>query len=232
MTHDAYIVEPGKYFVLDRVWHYRVGLEDQDWGAIHENWLGDPYHIAGSLSGATVLDIGGNIGTFALRALKEGAREVMSFEPEPDNARLFRLNCAEELRAERIILDQFAIWPEDENGVNHDMQMVQAQGASAVQQGGSVLVPTLSLTKALRMMPGKVHFLKMDIEGGEIQNLAYVDPLIFTKVERIAMEYHGYDPRFGLMIRNLSAMFDLEINGTEYPGHMTNGMLFGRNHNA
>lgn len=225
MTHDAYIVEPGRYFVLDRIWHYRVGLEDQDWGAIHENWLGDPYHIAGSLSGATVLDIGGNIGTFALRALKEGAKVVYSFEPEPDNARMFELNCEAEMLDGRVTLLKAAVWP------SGDLEMLsQHQGASAIEPAGTVAVPTISLPAVLKTA-GPIDFMKMDIEGGEIENICTTDPQAFIHVKRFAMEYHGHTDRWGDMIRTLTAVFDLDIS-SDFDSYLNYGMLYGRNHSA
>jgi predicted RNA methylase len=40
------------------------------------------------------LDLGGHIGAFAAFAIGSGAKEVLSFEPHPDNATYFRRNVA------------------------------------------------------------------------------------------------------------------------------------------
>lgn len=45
--------------------------------------------------GATVLDIGGHIGTFSTWAVEQGAGRVVAYEPEPDNFRMLSINTAD-----------------------------------------------------------------------------------------------------------------------------------------
>ena len=225
MTDDPnnnFIVEPGVYHVSGRDWFYRIGLEHMDFSAIHENWLGDPYEISGALTGDVVVDVGGNIGAFAIRALKEGAKQVISFEPEPDNIRLFKMNCAQELFDGRVNLVERAVWSTD----NEAVLMETAQGASAVQDSGTTWVTTISFDTLLRSFR-HIDFLKMDIEGGEVTAINACDMELWKVVDRFAMEYHGITAEWGEMVRRLSGYFDLLLLGHAHPGEYSGGMMYG-----
>lgn len=218
---DAREIEPGLYHCI-RDWHYRVGKENWDWGAIHENWLGDPYRIGGRLSGKSVLDIGGNIGSFALRALNEGASHVWSFEPEPGNIEMFNLNCATEIADGQIALKELAVW----NKSHETVIFSQFQGGSAIDPLGTIMVQTISLEDLLEYI-GTVDFMKMDIEGGEVVAiLGCPITVLGGVVKEFAMEIHGGDsPPTMEMIHYLEQAFDVEHVPEQY-------MIFGKNKNV
>lgn len=132
--------------------------------------------------GKTVMDIGGNIGAFAFHALEYGAEKVVSFEPEPDNIRIFK---KQELPNVKLI--EKAISSEDgiallymNKGKNKGMHSLQdISGRDCIQ------VKTWSFEKALRKF--EPELLKIDIEGAE-----FGIPLnrIPSFVEGIAIEIH------------------------------------------
>lgn len=74
-----------------------------------------------------------------------------------------------------------------------------------------------------------VDFLKMDMEGSEIDAFSTCPVEVLKKVKRLGMEYHWLVPDWGPMLRLLSAVFFLEIIGNPNGGHNSGGMLYGRN---
>lgn len=196
--------------------------EGTDQLVIHENFWGDVYKIADGISG-TVLDIGGNIGAFSIAAIHYGANVVHAFEPEPENAAIFRENVRRCGLEDRIFLNELAVWTDD-GGVNLNPD----QGNTAVEGDGSVHVRSLSLNSILlSYSSGDIDFLKMDIEGAEIPVIEACDSPWLFFVKRLGMEYHGQTPEWGDMIRKLSGVFNLEIIGHEFPAENSGGMLHG-----
>lgn len=193
-----------------------------DEGVIYENWGSDQYGIE-DLALRTVIDCGANIGAFALRALHEGAEQVVCFEPEPENISLFKANCAEEIDIGRIVLNERAVWSESDLTVG----LVVAKGASAVDEMGSIQVPTICLDDVLSPFP-TVDLLKMDMEGGEVEAICACDVENLRRVRNLAMEYHGHREPWGLMLRVLLSVFDLTLIGDDASSY-SGGLLFGRN---
>lgn len=226
MTSDSYPVDETHYFCEGRIWTVRPDAIESDYGVIHENWLADPYRLVGNVSGI-VLDIGGNIGAFALRALREGAKRVYSFEPELSNLQTFCRNTKAEQLDHQIVLSECAVWSHSFSTV----YLVPEHGLTVTTFGahreGSVAVRTVSLAYALESSGDQeIDLLKIDTEGAEIEMLSTCHEEL-RRVKRIAMEYHVMRKGWGEMIRNLSGFFDLEIVGHNYPNADSGGMLYG-----
>lgn len=134
-------------------------------GTLDEAIVGEQLGTYGilPLADAVVLDIGGCIGSFALFAVSQGAKHVTSYEPEPDNARLARLNTAKY----PVTVVEAAIGPRDDtaslyvNGkTNKGLHtLVPVRGREAIT------VQVRSLVTVLDEVRPSV--LKIDIEGGE-----------------------------------------------------------------
>jgi len=119
--------------------------------------------------GATILDVGANLGLYALRAARlvgSGGR-VVAFEADPDNARLLRLSLARnrldnvDLRAEAVA---------DQVGSVRLFIRPEHKGDSQLgYQGGdrpSVEVPATTIDAALAG-EARVDLMKLDIQGAE-----------------------------------------------------------------
>ncbi len=66
-----------------------------------------------SLSSANVLDCGANAGTFALFALRQGAKRVIAFKPSPTMAACLRKNLAEGIKSGRAVVIQKGLWDQE-----------------------------------------------------------------------------------------------------------------------
>lgn len=168
--------------------------------------------------GMTVLDIGANIGYFALHAAREvGERgRVVAFEPEPKNLWFLKHNLALNGFAWAEIVDK-ALWNEpgqmtlrltEDSSGGHSLLGVDAADLSEAQ---AVQVETITLDAFLGDN-NKIDVIKMDAEGAEpfilegmsetlaanpkLKILMEFAPLFLTGAGR---DYHAY-------LRGLEAM--------------------------
>ena len=135
---------------------------------------------------STVMDIGGNIGAFAYKAIESGAKKVISFEPEPGNIELFKMQDFYE--SPKVKLIERAI--SDKNGVadfyvNSSGKNKGLHSLQEIQGRHKIQVKTVEFKQALTKF--SPEYIKIDIEGGEydidLSNL----PL---NVKGIAIEIH------------------------------------------
>lgn len=135
------------------------------------------------VKGKTVLDMGGNIGAFAYHAIKFKAKEVFSFEPEPENIKLFKL---QELKNVKLI--EMAVTSSDDKMVRLYVNGKKNRGEHTLRKVRGrefIKVKTVSFKKVLEKV--KPDMIKIDIEGGEYS----IDfKLIPKSVKAIAIEIH------------------------------------------
>lgn len=192
----------------------------------------DEYHLlnlrARSERIRTVLDLGGNVGLFAIKVAEMfGEAHVHSFEPDPLNIAEFErhLRLAPQV-AERIVLHQGGVW--SERGTV--MMNVGLAGCSWVEHGDGrpardvmLEVPVLSLDDILEEFD-EVDLLKCDIEGAEYDVIEAVSDEQLSKVRHFAAEIHWWDGaprRREAFIAKMGDHFDL--SGTMEGS----GMLYG-----
>ena len=113
--------------------------------------------------GDVVLDVGAYRGTFTRHALRQGARQVVAFEPEPVNYTCLEKTFAAEIARGAVRLVKAAVW--ETSGTLH----FQGSGTTGhVEETGETAVPATSLDDAVRELGlERVDFIKMDIEGAE-----------------------------------------------------------------
>jgi FkbM family methyltransferase len=120
-------------------------------------------------AGDIVLDAGGHLGESTLRALELGAARVVTFEPNPDNARALRKNLARPIADGRVIVIEQGVY--DRVGMLTFHQGVDS--ASGEFEEGSVdALPITTIDRVVADLGlARVDFIKMDIEGSEVPAL-------------------------------------------------------------
>jgi FkbM family methyltransferase len=146
-------------------------------------------------SDGVILDIGANVGLFALYAARE-ARQARIFAVEPFPATFDRLLevVRDQGLTDRITCLNYAITGEGGIRLMRN-DAVPSQQRSLIAPGQSVsgtAVQSKTLSELLREQRlDQVDLLKMDIEGGEYEVLLSTPPDILRSIRRIAVEYHG-----------------------------------------
>ena len=130
--------------------------------------------------GAFVLDCGANLGTFTRMALIRGAKVVVAIEPAPDVVRCLRKTFAEEISLGRVILEQKGVWKNEDRLFLKTSEKSWENTIAATgggQDGSWVALVTIDKMVADLKLPS-VDFIKMDIEGAEVDALAGAEATI------------------------------------------------------
>lgn len=129
----------------------------------------------GVRKGDVVLDCGANVGTFARHALAAGAAKIIAIEPAPDNIECLRRNFPAEIADGRLVIVPKGVWDREEilelrvdpDNQAADSFVIERQGAIT-----TVKVPLTTIDKlAGELGLERVDFIKMDIEGAEVNAL-------------------------------------------------------------
>lgn len=190
-----------------RLLSFRNGLNvvlragTRDWDVLHEIAFAGGYaraleFISHLPAGASVLDLGGNIGLFGLACARRvpGAR-IFAYEPGPPNFRIYEMNClANPELSPRIELRREAVggtarednWFFDEEN----------PGGSSLfgQQGKPCRVKIAAFADVIASLPKPVALAKIDVEGAEYEILEQTPPDTWRQVAAVSLELHG-DPR-------------------------------------
>lgn len=146
--------------------------------------------------GDVVLDVGGHLGTFTRIALRQGARLVVAFEPEPVNRSCFQRTFQSEIAEKRVVLVEAAAWSEP-GELKFTIWPDNSAGASSVltHPGSSVAVPAVTIDDTVdRLGLERVDFIKLDIEGAERHALRGARRTLARFGPRVvACVYHLFD---------------------------------------
>jgi len=144
------------------------------------------------LHGRTVLDLGGHIGCFAVYALNQGAKKVVSVEPHPDNCEMFEMNLKDH---DNVDLYQAAVVESTYIGNAVPLYCTGRKGTSthslySFYRRKTVDVPVMTLDDLLHS--SRISAVKIDIEGSEYRLMDDILRL-FPKfhVQMIGMELHA-----------------------------------------
>jgi FkbM family methyltransferase len=142
----------------------------------------------------TVIDIGGNIGTFAVFAAKCASRgRVFAFEPEEANFSLLckniRRNGATNITAKRLaVASERKTVKLSVSGQGGFHSIAEGRATTQVVQS----VDAIGLRDVFEEFAiERCHFLKIDCEGAEYEILYSTPAQYFERINRIAMEYHA-----------------------------------------
>ena len=147
-----------------------------------------------------VVDIGGNIGSFAVYAASLHNCDVYSFEPLPENYWLAQKNFCQNSKMMRGRVVMF------NQAVTKDGRYVRLYvdednfGSCSINKplGLGVLIRSTTLESILERIPSKrINLLKIDAEGAEYEILLSSGHLM-DKIDEIVLEYHNvpFHPEF------------------------------------
>jgi FkbM family methyltransferase len=133
-----------------------------------------------------IVDLGANVGaTLADNARRFPACRFVAVELDPGNAAAARRNLAP--WADRIELLQGAVWIED-GEVPYDAGTGDEHGFRVGGGGGTA--PAYSMDTILSRVPGRIDYMKMDIEGVEARLLSGEAARWIERVDSISLQVH------------------------------------------
>lgn len=177
-----------------------------------------------------VVDIGANIGFFALYAAARWPRaQIWAYEPAPENVQWLRTNA--QFAPTRLHLSAHAVAAQ--RGVATFYLKREAGWHSlypTAEQSTPMEVETVTLAEVLAQTGAQhIDFLKLDCEGAEFEILAGQAQWLAQHVGRVALEYHEFDAQH--RVRQLTTIFEqagFHVQ-SEAPSPWHTGMLYAFN---
>lgn len=234
-----YIVAPQAPFAMRtrryRLWVHPKKRKDIARAILHRGAY-EPMETAVMLArlkpGMTVLDIGANIGHYAMEAARAVGPEgrVIAFEPEPENHAALAANLALNgftwAGHERLALGaapgELALYRDLANRGGHSLVRANVQ-----KPAGETRVAVVRLDDYLaRELPeGRVDFIKIDVQGAEAEALAGAAktlardlPMLLLEFWPAGMRAMGADPM--APVRKLLALgYGMSAIERGHPGH-------------
>ena len=170
----------------------RLRSFEQDRHVFHRIFARDEYRLDGYAPGSldTVIDIGGHIGTFSLRA-SHVAKRVLAFEPTKESFELLKGNTG---HRPNVTAFNKAV-----AGTRGTLKLILGKNPSRNSlyppgyepNKGEVEVEALTLADLFEANKvDRCAYLKVDCEGAEY-DILYAAPLdLLRRIERIGMAYH------------------------------------------
>jgi FkbM family methyltransferase len=193
--------EEGKNFNMD---DYHKGIYDGNnyqWYEMFNHFvyddIGCDYERYGCYirEGDVVLDLGANIGVFAHRAEIRGASKVISFEPLTPT-----FNCLKQNKGPKTIIYKNAVNGKGDfttfrvhtdfthiGGGTSDDQDLLLGNREVIH---SEVVFTVNINDVFESYNNTINFMKMDIEGGEVDVLTNITDGNLSSLRCLAAEFH------------------------------------------
>ncbi|HEX8649122.1 MAG TPA: FkbM family methyltransferase [Thermoleophilaceae bacterium] len=201
---------------------YIFGLFDED---LVRHALGV---LGRGLEGRDFVDVGANIGTTTLAAVRCGAERVVAVEPAPANVATIRLNVADNGLGDRVRVVEAAASDRD-GSVTLDLSPWNSgdhrvrTGREHEEAAGSVEVPARTLDSIVDD-PDRVGLVWVDAQGHEAHVLAGAERVVEAGVPWV-VEYWPYgleaagslDRLHDLVAERFGRFVDLRAGGGERP---------------
>lgn len=171
--------------------------------------------------GVTVIDIGANIGVFALFAAISGAKEVRAFEPSAVSYQILLKNIETNRFGSIIRASRSAVVGAPRGPVKFPRasDVLNSILPDSTDSADYDLVPSIALSEILSPFKS-VDLLKSDCEGGEYDIFLNAPKTDIQKIREIRMEYHR-GPREQLVAR----LATLGFSAREYATELEEGYL-------
>jgi FkbM family methyltransferase len=187
-----------------------------DRSVVREIWDENVYHVhEGDFAASGVaLDIGANIGAFALYAARCGARRVIAYEPDLDNFRILQQNLARHAVLGRVVEPvRAAVW---QHGTELALSGRHGCVTTSEAEAGEGSVPALSLEQVFEVHGvAECAVLKLDVEGAEYPIFRGASCAVLDRCLRIVLEFHAVtDDVFGRMVAQLTRTHKFNVLGS------------------
>jgi FkbM family methyltransferase len=154
---------------------------------LYEVFADDGYRLdelcAGVDPDATVLDVGGQIGSFSLALAKALPRaSIHVYEASPTSASYVSRNINANGLQSRVSVHASAL-----SGETGTFTFVDSGTASG---HNGLTAPEVTFDDAVKAAGGMVQLVKMDVEGAEYDIILKSDPASWSDVRKVVMEYH------------------------------------------
>ena len=179
-----------------------------------------------------VVDVGANIGAFAVYAAQRTRGRVLAIEPHPDNAEVLRRNlrangAAHALVAQCAVADAPGVLPLFLGRAGTTHQLFPLGKDTAAGDSIDVRVATLPQLLAEHGL-ARVDFLKLDCEGAEGLILPGLPEALIGSIRAIALEFHDdVSPLAHDALEKLLAERGFKVSRA-WDGRSANGMLVAR----
>lgn len=170
-----------------------------------------------SMKGATVVDLGANVGHFAKLCVAHGAAQVICVEADWTNCEMIKINLVEEIRLGKVVLLNQAISKVSGERVrfytgNSKQSLCSGSTVASRARPNFFEVSTISLA-AIEHEYGGINVIKCDIEGGEYDLLDDGLTNFLDDEGILAMELHrgGQDlqPRYDAWFEKLTTEWNV-----------------------
>ena len=157
-----------------------------EWIIIQENLISDQYHKLNPQPDDVIIDIGANIGTFALR-YAQLCKRVVAFEPEPYNFALLERNIKEN-GITNIIAVNSPVSYHDKTMTLNIARNLSGHSLRATQNAIGIKVKAAEINTVIReYQPNKI---KMDAEYSEYDIIPAMSNESFDQIESMVIEFH------------------------------------------
>lgn len=178
---------------------------------LYEVFGDDAYRVeelrAGVDPDAGVLDVGGQIGSFALAIAAAMPRATVHvYEASPTSASYVERNIVDNGLADRVAVHAEAMAATVGQFTFVDSGTASGHNGLTAPDGlgSEVTVPSVPFDEAVRRVGADVQIVKMDVEGAEYDIVLSSSPSSWASVRKVVMEYH---PMAGHSLDELLAFF-------------------------
>ncbi len=135
------------------------------------------------MTNTAVLDIGGQYGFFALFSAENGAKQIISVEPNFQNLGRYLVNTAN-INTKVICAAAYS---------KNIITTIDNESGRSKLKNGNQLVATVTFNELFNLLDTNLNLiLKVDIEGSEYELLYNVPPELLRKFKIIVMETHNH----------------------------------------
>lgn len=145
-------------------------------------------------TGDVVMDIGAHVGFFVRTALRQGASKVVAVEPDPYSAECLRRNFSDEISSGRVIVVEAGAWSKRDK-ITLSLGADPGWNSMTQDQGGEeIIVPVLPMDEmAAELGLPRVDFIKMDIEGAEMEALRGARQILSKFRPRVMIDTYQWE---------------------------------------